>query len=75
MKYGLYRETPFRPLYTKGIGFTRPLRDEERPLWIFSSESAAIALRKYLRSDDGLIFVEKLSRIKERIKNEYETTS
>lgn len=73
MKYGLYREAPFRPLFVNGHGFAEPKKDEYRQLWAFSSEDAAKTLHRTLRHDSGpggFVFIEKLSKIQQRIKDE-----
>lgn len=74
MKYGLFRDAPFRPLFANGHGFAVPLRDETRALWTFSSEKAALVLRSALHHDTGsggFVQIAKISLIKERIKTEY----
>lgn len=73
MKWALHRDLPFRPLYANGIGFQRPKQDDCRPLWLFSSEAHASMLRKTLRHDSGgLVHIEKASRIKARMKTDYD---
>ena len=72
MKYCLYRDSPLRPLYAEGKGFQIPRQDDSRPLWLFSSESAAIALRNSLRHDsEGYVFIGKAKTIRNRMKTEY----
>lgn len=74
MKWCLYRDLPFRPLFANGIGFQQPKQDECRGLWFFSSETRAATLRKTLRFDaGGLVHIAKAARIRERIKTEWTT--
>lgn len=73
MKWALYRDSPFRPLYSDGLGFQRPKRDDSRPLWLFSSEQRASMLRKTLRHDaGGFVQIAKMRDIFRRMKEDWE---
>lgn len=73
MKWALFRDAPFRPLYANGLGFQRPKRDDSRPLWLCSSEQRASMLRKFLRHDSGgYVQIDKAPLITRRMKEDWE---